>query len=64
MEKGISKQLTLFIALLAIIWVLLLAIQIHQTQRLYRHRKDLIALQLNTVFDDAFNTTGCGVVFA
>ena len=57
MEKGISKQLTLFIALLAIIWVLMLAIQIHQTQRLYRHRKDLIALQLNTVFDDAFNTT-------
>lgn len=57
MEKGISKQLTLFIALLAIIWVLLLAIQIHQTQRLYRHRKDLIALQLNTAFDDAFNTT-------
>ena len=53
MEKKIGKQLTIYIALLAIVWTLLLALQVRLAKKAYSHQKDLFAVKLNTVFDDA-----------
>lgn len=56
MENRLGKQLTIFIALLAIIWILLLALQVRMASRLYSHQKDLFAVKLNDAFDDVFDT--------
>ena len=56
MEKKIGKQLTIFIVLLAVIWILLLLLQVRMASRLYSHQKDLFAVKLNDAFDDVFDT--------
>ena len=56
MENKLGKQLTFFVVFLAVIWVLLLALQVRLAYRLYLHQKDLFAVQLNAAFDDAFDT--------
>ena len=53
MEKKIGKQLTIYIALLAIVWILLLTVQVRLAKKAYSHQKDLFEVKLNTVFNDA-----------
>lgn len=53
MEKKIGKQLTIYIALLTVVWTLLLAVQVRLAKKAYSRQKDLFAVKLNTVFDDA-----------
>ena len=54
MENKLGKQLSISLAFLAIIWILLLTFQVRLATRLYSHQKDLFAVKLNTMFDDAF----------
>ena len=54
MEKTLSKQLWFFIVLLGVVWILLLVLQVQLTRKVYSHQKDLFAVKLNKVFDDAF----------
>ena len=56
MEKKIGKQLSIFIGLLAILWILLLALQIRLAKKAYSHQKDLFAVKLNAVFEDALTS--------
>ena len=56
MENKLGKQLSLFIVLLSVIWILLLTMQVRLAYRLYLHQKDLFAVQLNAAFDDAFES--------
>lgn len=53
MEKKLGKQLAIYVVLLAAIWSLLLAVQIRLAKKAYSHQKDLFAVKLNTVFEDA-----------
>ena len=56
MENKLGKKLSLFIVVLVVIWVLLLSMQVRLAYRIYLHQKDLFAVQLNTLFDDVFDT--------
>ncbi len=56
MENRLGKQLSIYIVLLAILWILLLVLQVGMAKRFYSHRKDLFAVKLNEAFDAVFDT--------
>ena len=56
MKTKINKQLTIFITLMSIVWVILFAIQIDLAKRVYSHQKDLFAVKLSEVFQDVLSS--------
>lgn len=56
MEKKIAFQFKLFIVLFWVIWTLLLIVQIRLAKKVYSHQKDLFAVELNSVFEEALAT--------
>lgn len=56
MEKDINKQLVVYIVLLAVVWTLLLLVQVRLARKAFSHHKELFALKLNDVFADAVST--------
>jgi len=56
MEKKIGFQFKLYVVILGVIWLLLLIVQIRLARKAYSHQKDLFAVELNSVFEEAFAT--------
>ena len=57
MENKLGKQLTIYIVLLAVVWVLVLSFQIRLAKKAYSNQKDLYVARLNRTLEDILVST-------
>ena len=56
MENKLNKQLAIYIVLLAIVWFLLLSLQIRLASKAYSKQKDLFAVKLTDLIEEALSS--------